>query len=343
MSGARGLRVGILGATGLVGRAMVDSLAASALPLEEVRLWATAQGAGTALRFGEREIVVRAWPGAEAAEGLDAVLLATSAEVSRREAPGIRDRGALVVDNSRAFRMEPDVPLVVPEVNAGDLARHRGIVANPNCSTIQLVVVLAVLRRLAPLRRVQVATYQAASGVGREGLEALAAPEVPGPFPHPLAGNVIPQCDTFVADGWTREEWKMKVETRKILHAPGLRVEATCVRVPVAVGHAEAVAVDLGRVVSPEEVRRALAAAAGVVVEDEPERGLYPLPRKAAGRREVFVGRIRRDPEFPETLHLWIVADNVLKGAAWNAVQILQEVHRRGWWRGESEGGRGGD
>ena len=321
------LRVGVLGATGLVGRAMVACLERSSLEFKDVRLWATERGAGSTMPFRGAALAVEAWS-AGAHRHVDALLLATKGDVSRGVAPEAAADGTLVIDNSSAFRMDPDVPLVVPEVNPAALSENRGIIANPNCSTIQLVAVLAPLHEAARLARVVVATYQSVSGVGREGLMALEREESgedpgPSPFAAPIHRNVVPQCDAFLEDGWTREEWKLQVETRKILELPRLDVAATCVRVPVAVSHGEAVTADFHEALSPGDARARLAAS-GVHVEDDPSVSLYPTPAAVEGRDGVFVGRIRGRPESPRTVHLWIVADNLLKGAAANAVDILE-------------------
>jgi aspartate-semialdehyde dehydrogenase len=324
------LRVGILGATGLVGRRMVEDLASSRVDVESVLLWATDRGAGTEIPFRGRPQVVEDWGRGHPLDGVDALLLATDASVSREVAPSAAEH-ALVIDNSSAFRMDPDVPLVVPEVNGDAAASHRGIIANPNCSTIQLVMALAPLQRAVGLERVIVSTYQAVSGMGRDGVRALESEESgedasASPFPKTIHRNVIPQCDTFVEGGWTREEWKMKVETRKILGAPELSVEATCVRVPVSAGHSEAVTVDLSEPLRPSEARRLWESAPGVILDDNPALGAYPVPLAAEGRPEVFIGRIRSLPDRPRTLFFWVVADNLTKGAATNAVQILEHV-----------------
>jgi aspartate-semialdehyde dehydrogenase len=326
------LRVGVLGASGLVGRQMVRDLESSFLDLCEVHLWATERGAGEVLSFRGKDLSIEEWH--EGVEGsVSALLLATKADVSRRVGPPAAERGVVVIDNSSAFRMEPDVPLVVPEVNPDALGGHRGLIANPNCSTIQLAVALAPLHRAAVLERVIVSTYQSVSGVGRDGLITLDTEEAgsryeDSPFPRVIRRNVIPQCDVFVEEGWTREEWKMKVETRKILNTPRLRVDVTCVRVPVAVGHSESVTVDLERPLDPEGARRLWKEAPGVVLQDYPEESLFPVPVEVYGRPEVFIGRVRGEEDF-RTLHFWVVADNLTKGAATNAVQILESLVSR--------------
>jgi aspartate-semialdehyde dehydrogenase len=326
------LRVGVLGASGLVGRQMVRDLESSSLDLEEVHLWATDRGAGEAFSFRDKELTIEEWREGQEAR-VSAMLLATKSDVSRRVGPLAAKGGVVVIDNSSAFRMDSEVPLVVPEVNPGALVGHRGLIANPNCSTIQLVVALAPLHRAAGLERVIVSTYQSVSGVGRDGLIALDTEEAgsryeESPFPRVIRRNVIPQCDVFVPGGWTREEWKMKVETRKILNSPRLRVDVTCVRVPVAVGHSESVTVDLERPLDPETARRLWKEAPGVVLQDRPADGVFPVPVEVYGHPDVFIGRVRGEEGF-RTLHFWVVADNLTKGAATNAVQILENLVSR--------------
>ncbi|HEX2206207.1 MAG TPA: aspartate-semialdehyde dehydrogenase, partial [Longimicrobium sp.] len=257
------------------------------------------------------------------------VLSSTPGSVSKEFSPIAAKAGAVVVDNSSAWRMDPQVPLVVPEVNADAARRHRGIIANPNCSTIQMVVALEAIRQAAGLARVVTSTYQSVSGAGETGRSALRdellgnRPEE-SPFARQIAGNVIPQIGDFDGDGWTGEERKMVNETRKILGLPDLPVAATCVRVPVEVGHSVQVMVETERELSVDEARAALSDFPGVIVADGDTR--YPTPLETAGRDEVFVGRVRRDPFLPRTLHLWVVADNLRKGAATNAVQIVEEL-----------------
>ncbi|HEX2080441.1 MAG TPA: aspartate-semialdehyde dehydrogenase [Longimicrobium sp.] len=294
-----------------------------------VALLGATGAAGRAVRWGGREWKCAvAEPGAF--RGVDFALFSAGADRSREWAPRAAEEGAVVVDNSSAWRMDPEVPLVVPEVN-GDAARERprGIIANPNCSTIQMVVALEAVRRAAGLTRVVATTYQSVSGAGETGRAALRdellgqRPE-DSPFARQISGNVIPQIGDFDAEGWTGEERKMINETRKILRLPDLSVAATCVRVPVDVGHSVQVMVETERELSVDDARAALAAFPGVAVAQDEKR--YPTPLETAGRDEVFVGRIRRDPFLPRTLHLWVVADNLRKGAATNAVQIVEEL-----------------
>ncbi len=329
------LAVAIVGATGLVGRTFLDLLAARRFPVARLGLYASARSAGRRIHFAESEHAVMELAASDPA-GYDLALFSAGAEVSRQFAPRFAQAGALVVDNSSAFRLDPGVPLIVPEVNPEALPAGGGrgrIIANPNCSTIQLVAALKPLHEAARLRRVTVATYQSASGAGQKGLVELEresgralAGENPAAavFPHPLAFDVLPQIGAFLDSGATVEEQKMVDETRKILSLPELPISVTCVRVPVRIGHAEAVWIETARPLAPEEARAALERAPGVVVMDDPRAAAYPLARRAAGTDVVYVGRIRRDPASPHGLILWVVADNVRKGAATNAVQIAE-------------------
>ena len=269
----------------------------------------------------------------ESFEGVDIALFSAGGDISKQMREAVVAAGAVMIDNSSAFRMEEDVPLVIPEVNPDDAFRHNGVIANPNCSTIQMAVALAPLHRLAPIKRVVVSTYQAASGAGAAAMaelyeqtrqflngEELAIER----FAHRIAFNCIPQIDMFLDDASTKEEWKMVVETKKILHAPEIEIAANCVRVPVLRCHAEMVNVEFAAEISVEDARAALAAAPGIVVMDEPTTKTYPMPALLAGTDPVYVGRLRRDPSVPHGLVFWNVADQLRKGAALNAVQIAQ-------------------
>jgi aspartate-semialdehyde dehydrogenase len=320
--------VAVVGATGLVGRKMLQVMEERRFPVRRLTLLASHRSAGTEIPFGGEDHVVQALTPSSFA-GVDIALFSAGAAVSREFAPLAAQAGALAIDNSSAFRMDPAVPLVVPEVNRPEIFTHKGIIANPNCSTIQMVVVLKPLHDRWTIRRIVVATYQSVTGAGYAALRQLeeeAAGREPAQrkIPHRIAFNVVPQVDVFLADGYTREERKMMEETRKILGAPGLPVAATCVRVPVYGGHSEAVNVELENDFTLDEVRAALTEAPGVSVKDRPAEGLYPMPFTAWDRDEVFVGRIRRDPSVKCGLDLWIVADNLRKGAATNAVQIAE-------------------
>ncbi|HEY3162739.1 MAG TPA: aspartate-semialdehyde dehydrogenase [Candidatus Limnocylindrales bacterium] len=329
--------VAIVGATGLVGRTMAQVLDERDFPVGRLRMLASARSAGTTLRWRDREIVVEeARP--DAFDGVEIALFSAGAGTSRELAPHAARAGAIVIDNSSAWRMDPEVPLVVPEVNPDDVEWHNGIIANPNCSTIQMVVALDPIHRVNPIRRIVVDTYQSVGGTGQRGVaelrEQIEADGAGRPletrvYPHPIAFNLVPQIDVFLEDGSSKEEAKMRHETRKIMHAPEIRIVATTVRVPVWSAHSEAVHIELSRPMSPDEAREILARAPGVVVEDDPGRCVYPTPREKAGRDEVFVGRIRRNEVFDHGLSMWVVADNVRKGAATNAVQVAEELVRR--------------
>ncbi|MDQ3522968.1 MAG: aspartate-semialdehyde dehydrogenase [Gemmatimonadota bacterium] len=321
------MNVAILGATGAVGRTMLAVLAERAFPIERLTLLASTRSAGMCIPWGGRDHEVRV-PEAGSFHGVDVALFSAGATRSEEWAPRAAAEGAVVVDNSSAWRMDPEVPLVVPEVNGRALARRpRGIIANPNCSTIQMAVALGPLHAAAGLRRVVATTFQSVSGAGEGGREVLRR-ELRGeaaegsPFARRIAGNVIPQIGDFDAAGWTGEERKMRDETRKILDLASLPVVATCVRVPVDIGHAVQVAVETERPLEQAQAVAVLESAPGIQVAAACEA--FPAPHQAAGRDEVFVGRIRVDPDFPGVLHLWVVADNLRKGAATNAVQIAE-------------------
>lgn len=322
------MHVAVLGATGAVGRTMLRVLEERALPVERLTLLASPRSAGTHLAFGGREWEVSA-PREGSFRGVDVALFSAGADRSREWAPRAAEEGALVVDNSSAWRMDPEVPLVVPEVNgAAALNRPKGIVANPNCSTIQMVVALDALHRVAGLERVVATTLQSVSGAGERGRAALLRQrETPcddcTPFLRAIHGNLVPWIGEADGQGWTEEERKMTAETRKILALPELPVAATCVRVPVEVGHAVQLAVETSSPLSVMEACTALAARPGIHVARAAAD--FPTPLEVAGRDEVFVGRVRADPHLPRTLHLWVVADNLRKGAATNAVQIVEE------------------
>ena len=324
----------ILGATGAVGREFLNVLEEREFPVGRLTLLASPRSAGQKLSFRGEEHTVRA-VSAEAFAGVQIGLFSPGAQVSREWAPVAARAGAVVIDNSSAFRMEPDVPLVVPEVNPGDIAQHRprGIIANPNCSTIQMVVALKPIADAAGLERVVVSTYQSVSGKGQKGIEELSrqtadilnAREVKvEAFAHRIAFNVLPQIDDFTENGYTKEEMKMVNETRKIMHLPALRISATAVRVPVFFGHSESVNVTTTRKLGAAQARELLAKAPGVKVLDDPANAVYPMPLLAAGDSFTHVGRIRDDLSQENGLELFVVADNVRKGAALNAVQIAE-------------------
>jgi aspartate-semialdehyde dehydrogenase len=333
--------VAVVGATGAVGAVMRQVLDERGFAFRAIKFLASERSAGKPVAFQGRSYTVEPIR-PEAFVGVDIVLSSTPASVSRESSPMAAGAGAVVIDNSSAWRMDPDVPLVVPEVNADALRRvPKGIVANPNCSTIQLVVALKPLHDLARIRRVVVATYQASSGKGATGLVELDAQlaavgrnePVPAAKAHAaqLAGNVLPHDWKPGADDYTEEEWKMIKETRKIMGDETILVSPTTARVPVRVGHSEAVNLEFHHPITVEQARETLKGAPGVVLVDDLAAGQVPLALAAEGRDEVFVGRIRRDPTVPHGLNLWVVADNLRKGAATNAVQIAEELVRRGW------------
>ncbi len=329
-----GFKVAVVGATGNVGREMLSILAERQFPVSEVHAIASERSAGGEVSFGEDDLLKVKDLDRFDFKGVDIALFSPGAKVSAVHAPRAAKAGAIVIDNTSQFRMDPEVPLVVPEVNPGAIAQYkkRGIIANPNCSTMQMVVALKPLHDLAKIKRVVVATYQSVSGAGREAMDELfnqtRAIYVNDPikkeqFTKQIAFNVIPHIDVFMEDGSTKEEWKMAVETRKILD-PDIAVTATCVRVPVFIGHAEAVNVEFERPLSVEEARAALRQAPGVSVVDHRVDEGYVTPQESAGEDPVYVSRIRRDPTVPHGLSLWVVADNLRKGAALNAVQIAE-------------------
>jgi aspartate-semialdehyde dehydrogenase len=344
---AQPLTVAVVGATGVVGRTMIQILSERNFPVGELRLLASGRSAGKTVSAGGQTLTVgEAVP--EAFEGVDIALFSAGTDVSRQLAPEAARRGATVIDNSNAWRMEPSVPLIVSQVNPEDGEWHEGIVANPNCSTMQLVPVLMALRDKVGLERVVVDTYQSVSGTGAEALAELESqvrahvagePKVAEVYPHPIAFNVIPEIDIFLDNGYSREEWKVVTESRKILHLPDLRVSCTAVRVPVFVSHSEAVHVETSKPISPEEARAAFAAVPGVVVMDDPQNHGYPIATQAAGRDEIFVGRVRTDPSVECGLAFWVVSDNLRKGAATNAVEIAEVLLERGWVAARSRRG----
>ena len=330
-----GLKIGVIGATGMVGRQYLQILEASPLEVGQLRLYASARSVGSRMTYAGESLAVEELT-VEACRGLDIAFFTVSTELACQYAPQVAEHGTLVIDDSSAFRMDPDVPLVVPEVNPDAARSHKGIIAGPNCSTAQMVVVLQPLQQAAGLKRVVVDTYQAASGAGKAAMDELIdhsrrflAGERPAPENHPqsLAFNIFPHIDSFRDDGYTKEEWKMLVETRKIMNLPDLRLSATCVRVPVAVGHSEALHIEFERPMSAREAREVLERAPGIVVVDDPLNREYPQPIEAAGLDPVYVGRIRDDVSNPGGIALWVVADNVRKGAALNAVQIAELLY----------------
>ncbi len=329
-----GYRVGVVGATGAVGSTILEVLAERSFPAREIVPYASERSAGKQLPYNGTVLECRRLAD-DSIEGLDVVLSSAGGAISAEWAPKLVAAGAVVIDNTSYWRMHDDVPLVVAEVNPDAAASHHGIVANPNCSTMQMVVALAPIHRAVGIERIVVSTYQSVSGTGQSAVDellaqsrAVLAGEEPEPsvYPHRIAFNVLPQVETFSeGDDYTTEERKMMAETRKILGAgEELAISATCVRVPVVTGHSESVNVETAEDLSPDACRELLSSAPGVVVVDSPEQAVYPLASAAAGQDEVLVGRIRRDPDRDRCLNLWIVGDNLRKGAATNAVQIAE-------------------
>ncbi|MFN7131755.1 MAG: aspartate-semialdehyde dehydrogenase [Myxococcales bacterium] len=336
---ARSFHVAILGATGAVGREFISILEERNFPVGQLSLLASPRSEGTKIEFNGDELTVRAVK-PESFAGVDIALFSPGASVSKEFAPIAARAGAVVIDNSSAFRMENDIPLVVPEVNPDDIAlyKNRGIIANPNCSTIQMVVALKPLHDAARIQRIVVSTYQSVSGKGQQGIEELerqtadllnSRDVTPKAFAHRIAFNLLPHIDSFTENGYTKEEMKMVHETRKIMHEPNIRVSATTVRVPVFYCHSEAINITTERKLTAAEARELLRKAPGVKVLDEPSSNVYPMPMLAAGDDATHVGRIREDISQENGLELFVVADNVRKGAALNAVQIAEVLAQK--------------
>jgi aspartate-semialdehyde dehydrogenase len=335
------LTVAVVGATGVVGRTMIQILNEREFPVDELRLLASGRSAGRTVMVDGRTLEIgEAVP--EAFDGVDIALFSAGADVSRELAPAAVARGTTVIDNSSAWRMDPNIPLVVSQVNPDDLEGHPGIVANPNCSTMQLAPVLMALRDAVGLKRVIVDTYQSVSGTGADALAELEGQiraHVSGQlktatvYPHPIAFNALPEIDDFLPNGYTKEEWKVVNENRKILDLPDLRISCTAVRIPVFVSHSEAVHVETRDPITPERARELFAAVPGVLVQDDPATHDYPIATDAAGRDEIFVGRVRRDVSIEDDrgLAFWVVSDNLRKGAATNAVELAEVLLQRGW------------
>lgn len=328
--------VAVVGATGAVGMEMLATLEARTFPVDRLLPFASSKSAGGHVSFRGAEVNVRVLT-KDSFRGVDVALFSAGTDVSKEYAPIATKAGAVVIDNSSAWRMDPRVPLVVPEVNLHDLENHQGLIANPNCSTIQMVVALKPLHDHAQITRVVVSTYQSVSGTGKDAMDELEeqcrrlmnSDDVhPTVYPHQIAFNCLPHIDDFLPSGSTKEEMKMVNETKKILGDPSMGISATTVRVPVFVSHAESINVETKNKVSVQEARAILSTAPGVQLHDDPSRGVYPMPIDAVGTDAVFVGRIREDESIPNGLNLWVVADNLRKGAALNAVQIAEAVVR---------------
>ncbi len=336
--GDKSYRVAVVGATGAVGNMMIKVLEERRFPVSELKLLASARSVGKTLEYCGRSIGVEELR-EDSFEGVKLALFSAGGSVSKKFAPLAAAAGCVVVDNSSAFRMDPKVPLVVPEVNPNDVKLHSGIIANPNCSTIQMVVALKPLYDATGIKRIVVTTYQAVSGTGQKAIEELRAQVsdmVAGNdvavkvYPHRIAFNCLPHIGSFLETGYTDEEMKMVNETRKIFGDPNIRVCPTTVRVPVYYGHSESVAVELGAPLSVQRARELLAAAAGVKLVDDPGKCVYPMPIDAAGQDDTYVGRLREDPSVENGLVMWVVADNIRKGAATNAVQIAEILVEQG-------------
>lgn len=347
----RKMNVAIVGATGAVGTQMIKLLENSTLPIGTVKFLASKRSAGKQLSFkGETQTIEELVP--ESFENVDLALFSAGGGISAKFAPEAVKRGAVVVDNTSHFRMDPEVPLVVPEVNPEALRSHKGIIANPNCSTIQMMVALEPIRQAFGLKRVLVSTYQAVSGAGNQAMEELKQQtrdfldEKPvdewqanilpcgGDKKHyPLAFNALPQIDVFTDAGYTNEEWKMINETKKIMEDDSIKVSATCVRIPVMSGHSESVYIETEKTATVAEIQEVIANAPGAVLEDEPSQQIYPQALNCVGKKETFVGRIRKDPDEEKGVHLWVVSDNLLKGAAWNSLQIAETMYEMGMFK----------
>ena len=322
-------KLALVGATGLVGRTAIKVLEEYNLPISEYVFFASSKSAGSTLKFQGNDYIVRELTETSFDEGFDFAIFSAGGDTSKHFSPIAASKGCVVVDNSSAFRMEEAVPLVVPEVNSEEIFKNKGIIANPNCSTIQAVVPLKVLDDLYSIKRIVYSTYQAVSGAGQKGVDDLQnglKGEAPQKFPYSIVNNCLPHIDVFLENGYTKEEMKMINETRKILKKPDLRITATTVRVPVINSHSESINVEFEKEFDLKELISALKNADGIIVEDEPEYNRYPLATKASGHDEVYVGRIRRDESVVSGINFWCVADNIRKGAATNAVQIVKKL-----------------
>ena len=329
-----GYVVAVVGATGAVGTEMIEVLEEREFPVARLVPLASTRSAGGTVIFKGNEVSIEVLT-KDSFAGVDIALFSAGADLSREFAPIAVKAGAVVIDNSAAWRMTPEVPLVVPEVNAHDIQRHKGIIANPNCSTIQMVVALKPLHDQARIKRIVVTTFQSVSGTGKDAMDELmaecqdllsfkaASPKV---YPYQIAFNCLPQIDEFLPSGYTKEEMKMVHETRKIMGDQSIHVTATTVRVPVYIGHSEAVNIETERKLSANEARAILSTAPGVLLYDDPAHKIYPMPLEVAGKDEVYVGRVREDESIANGLNLWVVADNLRKGAALNAVQIAEHL-----------------
>lgn len=322
-------KLAVVGATGLVGRKVIEVLEEYSLPISQVDFFASRRSAGTEFFFKGKQCIVKELKESSFDDNYDFAIFSAGSDISKKFAPIAASKGCVVVDNSSAFRMDENVPLVVPEVNSEEILNNKGIISNPNCSTIQAVIPLKALDEKYKIKRIVYSTYQAVSGAGHEGvtdLERGMKGEDPVKFPHPIFNNCLPHIDTFMENGYTREEEKMINETRKILKRPDLRITATTVRVPVVNSHSESINVEFENEFDLNELIDVLKSTNGVIVEDDPQNNIYPLAINATGHDESFVGRIRRDFSVDSGINFWCVADNIRKGAASNAVQIVQKL-----------------
>ena len=322
-------KLALVGATGLVGRKALEVLEEFNLPISEYAFFCSSRSAGTKINFMGKEYIARELKEDSFDEGFDFAIFSAGGDTSKKFSPIAASKGCVVVDNSSAFRMDPEVPLVVPEVNIEDAFTNKGIIANPNCSTIQAVVPLKPLDNKYKIKRIVYSTYQAVSGAGQKGVQDFyntQKGEQPIKFPHPIYNNCLPHIDVFLDNGYTKEEMKMINETRKILHRPDLKITATTVRVPVLNSHSESINIEFENDFDISEVKKMLSEYPGIIIEDDVQNNIYPLATNASGHNEVYVGRIRRDDSVPYGLNIWVVADNIRKGAATNAIQIVNEL-----------------
>lgn len=338
--------IAIVGATGAVGTKMIEMLESSTLPIREIKVLASKRSAGKELMVNGLQLMIEETT-PEAFDGVDIALFSAGGDVSKQFAPEAVKRGAIVIDNTSAYRMDPTVPLVVPEVNSEALREHNGIIANPNCSTIQMMVALDPIRKKYGINRIIVSTYQAVSGAGidavkemkkqaqqmlnNEDYEANILPSGGDKKHYPISFNILPQIDLFAEEGYTYEEWKMINETKKIMSNSDIKVSATCVRVPVVSGHSESIYIEVNdESASVSSIKEILKSAPGIELQDDPSIQLYPTPLTAEGKKETFVGRIRQDVDVKKGYHMWVVSDNLIKGAALNSVQIAEKLHSMG-------------
>ena len=322
-------KLALVGATGLVGRTAIKVLEEKNLPISEYVFFASKRSAGSIMELNAHNYIVKELNENSFDEGFDFAIFSAGGEISKKFAPIAASKGCIVIDNSSTFRMDKDVPLVVPEVNSEDIKLNKGIIANPNCSTIQAVIALKPLDDKYKIKRVIYSTYQAVSGAGQKGIQDLQDTLnglEPKKFPHPIANNCLPHIDVFTESGYTKEEIKMINETRKILHKPDLKVTATCVRVPVMNSHSESINIEFENNFDLAELKEVLKNSPGIIIQDNPMENIYPLSTHATGSDNVYIGRIRRDCSVPYGVNIWVVADNARKGAASNAIQIMEKM-----------------